>query len=351
MGFAKWIHSGSRSSQMETALSAGMYAISNADDIGSAPSRTPPSDSSFRTIANGPFVSLAKLWFDQRDSPLGNMVQSGRPDQQDPPAEEGDDTSQRNQRNIAETERRERDSLLSDLVDARRTTNRYQEAPEMERAVAECWASREGNTLMHVTVQTRDGGKDFVGTHYGELTYGEVKHWKRPVDRHVLEEAYSVARADGARFVIGVTGEGGLTEPAKQLADEEGIEVITADDLQSSWYERLFEWVVTNPKKAGTLARNAVGRVRNGVGRVRVLVSSLWSKLTYVVKNPRVWWMGLSLFKKIITGCLVVGLVIGLLAYGRKRYRESDADTVGEWLRDGLRQFSVEFRFAFVTPG
>lgn len=116
-----------------------------------------------------------------------------------------------------------------------RSTDRYAEAPAMERAYAEYWANKDGRTLERVTQNTCDGGKDFIGIEDGNTVYGEVKHWERPVDRSTLSKF--IDKHGDKDLVFSSTN--GYTDGALELAEEEGVETITGSDLDQSILSRV----------------------------------------------------------------------------------------------------------------
>lgn len=233
---------------------------------------------------------------------------------------------------------------LYDLIDECRSRDRYQQASDWEHAVAEYWASMDGNELTRVTRQTADGGKDFVGTSNGDLVHGEVKYWERPVDWSVVRDYLETAEANDADLVFSAP-DGGLTEPATEKAKEKGIQVITGDDLPAPWYKRVAKKAIGTAKKV----KQAVSRgVKKTVSIAKTIARVVWK---YGVKKPRVWWKGLPLWGKIVVAVVVVATLIGVFMYGRKKYRESDAESIREWLFGGLGFSSFTPRFSSSMPG
>jgi HJR/Mrr/RecB family endonuclease len=100
-----------------------------------------------------------------------------------------------------------------------------------ERNVAD-WLAREGYEVDHLAAsRTGDGGVDIQASRIGEVLLVQCKRWARPVGPSTVRELIGTLTTfpDGARGVLVLSGS--LTEGAKTLAYQAGIQFIENVDF------------------------------------------------------------------------------------------------------------------------
>lgn len=202
------------------------------------------------------------------------------------------------------------------------TVDRYEQAAQMEQKYAEYWANKDGRTLDRITQETRDGGRDFIGMENGNKVIGEVKHWGRPVDKYTLSGYVEQANQENADLVIGATE--GLTEPAHELAEKHGAEIIIGDDLPQLLHHRVLDSLSQFARSAVDATAWAANMIHEFV--VKRILMTAWG-----------WWKKLSMREKIFVGITVIA-VAALIYYGRKRYQsDNESNSFFEWFSMRLR--------------